>query len=91
MTEVRFSLKEQVTHTYRGTNAGQVGCQTAGNGMTGSGDTDCSKVNCQYVEGRIGRTLEDAAQATHKGICSVSSHRVDHHACLLYTSDAADE
>ena len=48
--------------------------------MAGIPDANASEIYCQYIEGGIGGTLEDAAQSAHKRIRTIVLHRLQHHA-----------
>ena len=59
-------LKEKVGNSYCCDDSSQIGEQAASYGVAGIPDAYASEIYCQYIEGGIGRALEDAAQSAHK-------------------------
>ena len=60
--------EEEIANGDGGHNAGQIGEQAGGHGVTRVADAHTAEVNGENVERGVGAALENARQAPHKGI-----------------------
>ncbi len=79
--------EEQVADEDGGDDAGEVGQQAAGHGMARLADADRAEVDGKDVEGGVGGSLEDAAQATNEGVGTVGLHGIHHHAACAAAAE----
>ena len=78
VAHARNLAEEEIANGDGSHNAGQIGEQAGGHGVTRVADAHTAEVNGENVERGVGAALENARQAPHKRIRSVGGHRVDH-------------
>jgi hypothetical protein len=72
------SMEKQVTEPNSGDYAYQIGNETRHNSVSRVFDPDGPEVKRNDIERRIGRSLENTHQPSHKRIGAEFLHRVDH-------------